>query len=124
MCLAETVLAGKLRLRAREHFDTVTVNYKNLIVKETTSGIGPTINFWWQDPYENSFGLAVGLMYIDFLHESESIGRGQRMELWKLGLESKHDPFQGDSGLFSRCGISKNKLKKKGTLGVLKGNGG
>ncbi len=35
-------------------------------------------------------------MYIDFLHESESIGRGQRMELWKFGLEGKHDPFQGD----------------------------
>ena len=62
-------------------------------------------------------------MYIDFLQESESIGRGQRMELWKLGLEGKHDPFQGDGGLFSRCGISKNKLKTKGILGELKGNG-
>ena len=60
LCLAETVLAGKLRLRAREHFDTVTVNYGNLIEKETTSGIGPTINFWWEEPYENSFGLTVG----------------------------------------------------------------
>ena len=74
-------------------------------------------------PYENSFGLAVGLMYIDFLHESESIGRGQRMELWKLGLEGKHDPLQGDSGLFFYWGISKNKLKTKGILGELKGNG-
>ena len=45
------------------------------------------------------------------------------MELWKLGLEGKHDPFQGDGGLFSRCGISKNKLKTKGILGELKGNG-
>ncbi|MCS5545308.1 MAG: hypothetical protein NZ867_00710 [SAR324 cluster bacterium] len=122
-CLVETVFAGKLRLRAREHFDTATVNYGNLIEKETTSGIGPTINFWWEEPYENSFGLAVGLMYIDFLHESESIGRGQRMELWKLGLEGKHDPFQGDGGLFFRWGISKNKLKTKGILGELKGNG-
>ena len=40
-------------------------------------------------------------MYIDFLHESESIGRGLGMELWKLGLEGKHDPFHGDGGLFS-----------------------
>ena len=70
--LIETVFAGKLRLRAREHFDTATVNCGNLIEKETTFGIEPTINFWWEEPYENSFRLAVGLMYIDFLHESES----------------------------------------------------
>ena len=40
-------------------------------------------------------------------------GRGHRMELWELGLEGKHDPFQGDGGLFYRWGISKNKLKTK-----------
>ena len=62
-------------------------------------------------------------MYIVFLHESESIGRGQRMELWKLGLEGKHDSFQGDDGLFFSWGISKNNLKTKGILGELKGNG-
>jgi hypothetical protein len=63
-------------------------------------------------------------MFIDFSRESANIGRGQRMELWKLGLEGKHDPFQGDGGLFIRWGISKNRLKTKGTLGELKGNGG
>ena len=63
-------------------------------------------------------------MYIDFARESESIGRGQRMELWKLGFEGKHDPFQGDGGLFLRWGISKNLLKTQGSLGELKGNGG
>ena len=47
------------------------------------------------------------------------------MELWKLGLECKHDPFRSDGGgLFIRWGISKNRLKTKGTLGELKGNGG
>ena len=82
--VVETVFAGKWRLRAREHFDTVTLKYGNQIEKETTSGIGPTINFWWEEAYENSFGLALGLMYIDFARESESIGRGQRgtLEAW------------------------------------------
>ena len=103
---------------------TATLNYGQSIEKEITSGIGPTINFWLEEPYENAFGLALGLMYIDFLHESASIGRGQRMELWKLGLECKHDPFRSDGGgLFIRWGISKNRLKTKGTLGELKGNG-
>ena len=122
--MTETVRAQQWKLRAREHFDTATLNYGQFIEKETTSGIGPTINFWLEEPYENAFGLALGLMYIDFSDESASIGRGQRMELWKLGLEGKHDPFQGDGGLFIRWGISKNKLKTKGTLGELKGNGG
>ena len=45
------------------------------------------------------------------------------MQPWKLGLEGKHDPFQGDGGLFFRWGISKNKLKTKGIPGELKGNG-
>lgn len=122
--MTETVRAQQWKLRAREHFDTATLNYGQSIEKEITSGIGPTINFWLEEPYENAFGLALGLMYIDFSRESASIGRGQRMELWKLGLEGKHDPFQGDGGLFIRWGISKNRLKTKGTLGELKGNGG
>ncbi|MBC8259594.1 MAG: hypothetical protein H8E38_11290 [SAR324 cluster bacterium] len=112
-----------MRLRAREHFDTVKLNYENQFEKETTSGIGPTINFWWEEPYQFSFGLALGLMYIDFNRQSKSIGRGQRMELWKLGFEGKHDPFQGDGGIFIRWGVSKNLLKSEGTLGELKGNG-
>ena len=123
-CITETVSAQKWKLRAREHFDTATVNYDQSIDKETTSGIGPTINFWLEEPYENAFGLALGLMYIDFERESPSLGRGQRMELWKLGLEGKHDPFQGDGGLFFRWGLSKNLLKTKGALGELNGKGG
>ena len=49
-----------------EQFDTVRLKYGNHIEKETTSGIGPTINFWWEEACDNSFGLALGLMYIDF----------------------------------------------------------
>ena len=123
-CMTETVSAQKWKLRAREHFDTVTLKYGNQIENETTSGIGPTINFWLEEPYENAFGLALGLMYINFERESPSFGRGQRMELWKLGLEGKHDPFQGDGGLFFRWGLSKNLLKTKGALGELNGKGG
>ena len=87
-----------------EQFHTVRLKYGNHIEKETTSGIGPTINFWWEEACDNSFGLALGLMYIDFARESESIGRGQRMELWKLGFEGKHDPLQGD-GVFFCAGV-------------------
>ena len=124
ICISETVFAQEWRLRAREHFDTATVNYGNLMDKETTSGIGPTINFWWEEKYKNSFGLALSLMYIDYARDSESLGRGHQMELWKLGVEGKHDPLEGEGGLFFRWGISKNKLKTKGSLGELKGNGG
>ena len=43
--LTETVSAQQWKLRAREHFDTATLNYGQSNEKETTSGIGPTINF-------------------------------------------------------------------------------
>ena len=86
-----------------EQFDTVRLKYGNHIEKETTSGIGPTINFWWEEAYDNSFGLALGLMYIDFAKESESIAE-DNVELWKLGFEGKHDPLQGD-GVFFFVGV-------------------
>jgi hypothetical protein len=37
-----------MKLRAREHFDTATLNYGQSNEKETTSGIG-TINFGWKN---------------------------------------------------------------------------
>ncbi|MDP7175190.1 MAG: hypothetical protein QF647_03175 [SAR324 cluster bacterium] len=43
--MTETVSAQQWKLRARKHFDTATLNYGQSIEKETTSGIGPTINF-------------------------------------------------------------------------------
>ena len=54
-CVAETVFVGKWRLRAMEQFDTLRLKYGNHIEKETTSGIGPTINFWWEEACDNSF---------------------------------------------------------------------
>jgi hypothetical protein len=48
--MTETASAQNWKLRAREHFDTATVNYGQSIDKETTSGIGPTINFWLEEP--------------------------------------------------------------------------
>ena len=64
--MTETVSAQQWKMIAREHFDTATLDYGPSIQKKTTSGIGPTINFWLEEPYENAFGLALGLMYIDF----------------------------------------------------------
>ena len=58
------------------------------------------------------------------LQRFTEVRRGQRMELWKLGFESKHDSLQGDGGPFLRWGISKNLLETQGSLGELKGNGG
>ena len=70
--ITETVNAKHWKLKAREHFDTETLYYGQSIEKETTSGIGPTINFWLEEPYENAFGLALGLMNIDFRMNQQS----------------------------------------------------
>ena len=56
-------------------------------------------------------------MYIDFARESESIGRGQRMELWKLGFEGKHDPLLGDGGSFFTLRYFKKPAEKPGISG-------
>lgn len=116
--------AGRLRFRAREHFDTMTIRYEESDREETPSGIGPVINFWWEEPYENSFGLALGLTLIDFEKSSEALGRGQNMELWERGVEGKHYLVHGEGGLYFRWGVSRNQLQTGGSLGELTGTGG
>jgi len=123
LCFSKVLLAAKWRVRAREHFDTVNVQYKDAGQEENTSGIGPTINVWWEEPYKNSIGFAIGLMYIDFDKKSETLGRAERMELWKYGVEGKHYAAQEKGGAFLRWGLSRNQLKTEGTLGTLTGNG-
>jgi len=118
----EFLLAAQLRLRAREHFDRVTIQYNAVNFSTEHSGIGPTINLWWEEPYVRSIGLAVGAMFINEGPDNVP-GIDRKLELWKAGLEGKHYWSDHEGGLFGRWGGSYNRLINRGLLGNLEGYG-
>jgi hypothetical protein len=122
--LAETTLyAASFRLRAREHFDTVWVFYKDQNLTKKHGGIGPNINFWFEEPYNYAIGLSYSHIFIDNIKFAELPDIGEKMELIKWGIEYKHYWFENEGGLFTRLGGSANTLKTKGELEDLQGNG-
>ncbi len=122
--LNSCVFAQSFKIRAREHFDTVWINYKQLDLKTSHPGIGPNINMWMEDPYNYSIGLSYSHMFINNSADPQIPGIGTDMELIKWGIEYKNYFFKGEGGLFSRLGLSKNTLKTKGSLSELEGFGG
>ena len=130
MCFAALILginacvyAQSFRVRAREHFDTVWINYKQIGKKSADSGIGPNINLWMEDPYNYSIGLSYSHLFIDNEADLQIEGIDSDMELVKLGVEYKTYFFKNEGGPFSRLGLSANTLKTKGTLSDLNGMG-
>ena len=121
--LPSTLLAAELKVRAREHFDTVQLEFGEESIEVETSGIGPTINIWWEEPYRYAFGFAVGMMFIHNDAIPEVAAVDEKMELWKTGIEWKYWFSQDQGGLFSRLGVSENRLKTKGDYGELKSTG-
>lgn len=115
--------AVDFRVRAREHFDTVWINYHNLNIRKEHSGIGPNLNFWMEEPYQYSIGLSYSHMFIDNQIDPKITGIKSNMELVKVGIEWKNYLYKNEGGIFTRLGISNNSLRTQGSLGELKGNG-
>lgn len=113
-----------IKIRAREHFDTVWVNHKNLNSTYSYKGIGPNINIWLENPYEFSIGFSYSVLFINNGKESEIPYIGSDMDLTKYGVESKIYFDPGKGGAFTRIGISHNVLNTKGTAGNISGSGG
>ncbi|MBT4088538.1 MAG: hypothetical protein HN580_03830 [Deltaproteobacteria bacterium] len=124
LSLNSTLYAQSFRIRAREHFDTVWINYKQLDMKTSHPGIGPNINMWMEDPYNYSIGLSYSHLFINNDTDPQIVGIGSDMELIKWGIEYKNYFFKGNGGLFSRLGLSTNTLKTKGLFSDLGGFGG
>ena len=118
-----SVSALSFRVRAREHFDTVWVFFKDLDTTTAHSGIGPNLNFWLEEPYDYSIGLSYSHMFISDDANEKIPEFDEKMELIKWGLEYKTDLSKGTGGLFTRFGLSDNTLKTEGIYDSIKGYG-
>ncbi len=112
------IIAAEFHIRAREHFDTVTIDSKEQKINDTVTGIGPTFNFWLEDPYRWALGLSWGLMFINNPAYEGVTGVKNDMELRKTGFEGKYW-FSREGGLFVRLGLSQNELTTQGSYGAL-----
>jgi len=119
-----TAHAYEFKIRAREHFDQAKLTYGEQGNEEQqVSGIGPTLNFWFEDPYANSFGLAWGMTYLN-TNGITPYGTGSKdTELWSLGIEGKHYFVPKSGGFFARWGLSSESLKTYDAFEAVKGTG-
>ena len=113
----------ELKIRAREHFDTVWVTPGDGRGDLKYGGLGPNINIWMEEPFVQSFGLSFSFLFAD-AKQTDNTGKfGEQLELRKVGVEWKWYPLV--KGVwFTRLGASQNTLDTKGTLGQLSGFGG
>lgn len=123
--LTESISAEtRFKIRAREHFDTVWIEFKDSDQTYSYEGIGPNINLWLEDPYRFSIGLSYSVLFINNDREEERPEFNSNMDLTKYGIESKIYFSPGEGGLFTRIGISSNVLNTNGAAGNIKGTGG
>jgi hypothetical protein len=112
------------KIRAREHFDSVWITFGKIDRVAFYRGLGPNLNFWMEKPYFYSFGLSYSVLFINNPKEVDIPEIGEDMELTKYGFEFKYYFVPNQGGLFTRIGLSTNRLNTKGTYGYLSGSGG
>jgi len=114
-CFPNVLFPAEFHIRAREHFDRINIVYNEMGDSEETSGIGPTFNFWFEEPYDWAVGLLWAVTFIgnDPPESGEKIGG--KMELQEVGIEGKYWFFTNMGGLYTRLGYSNHTLKTKGS---------
>jgi hypothetical protein len=81
-------MASQWAVRAREHFDSHT--YKVNGVESKYNGASNTINIWQEEPYQWSYGLALGPVIGSGKRNSAGEGLGSEIHLMYGGLEGKY----------------------------------
>jgi len=116
--------AGNFRLRAREHFEWLSVKYGSVNDTEKYFGLTNTLNLWYEEPFRYAIGLAFGPV-IGSARSQGTIpsGTNSRIRLWNIGVEGKYFFRPDQFGLFGRLGLTANILDTRGSLGNLLGGG-
>lgn len=115
----------KIRVRAREHFESHSYKLGRTGQRETYKGLTNTINIWYERPFEYSLGLALGPVIGGARSDGPSDAGpafGDKIELAVAGVEAKYFPVAGLKGFF-RGGLSWNSLQTNGTFGRINGYG-
>ena len=108
--------AGQLRLRAREHYETIAVRTDD--GEATFRGFTNTIDAWYEEPFRFSFGLAGSPLFARLMAKHPPPGFGEAIRLVHLGAEGKVFPFPEAAPVFARLGIYRTTLNPDGPASV------
>jgi hypothetical protein len=105
----QSAISANLKMRAREHFELHEVNSKAGM--EMFRGLTNTINLWWEEPYNYSFGLAFSPVIASIKEVEDDSSFGEKITQQNIGLEYKFFLSSIHKSLFSRLGIGYSKLE-------------
>lgn len=127
---AVPALADGFHMRAREHYETITLKglgQPSDNLSATFAGLSNTINIWYEKPFHYYFGLAGSPIFATLpiiSAQDAALGVGRRIRLVHLGVEGKVFPTSALSNTFLRLGVYHANLESNGTLGVRTGLSG
>lgn len=108
LLLSLEAMAQKFKVRAREHVET------NRIFADGTEtvykGLTNTINFWWEKPYDISYGFSLQPVLANIRTNDSGTYLGERVTLINIGFELKYFPKVLSANLYARPGIAFSRL--------------
>ena len=100
--------AQKFKVRAREHFEIHTIDVNGIETKY--KGLSNTLNFWWEKPYDISYGFSLSPVFSN-LEAQDSPILGNDITFWNIGFELKYHFLSANKSIFVRPGIGYSLLK-------------
>jgi hypothetical protein len=96
--LAADAHAGNFRARAREHFETGTVDFADGRGSLAHGGLLSALDFWYEEPFRKAYGLTVHRGRLNRVASDDNAAQTV------IGLEAKYFPIGKDLPLFFRGG--------------------
>jgi hypothetical protein len=111
---------GNYKFRARESYEWL--QFKSDSQKEAFQGLSNTINFFYEKPFDYSYGLAAGSLFSGLSSENGLPGLSRDIDIFFIGFEGKLFFFGGSrQGLFTRPGLFFHQIQNDGARGNIDG---
>lgn len=111
---------GRIRMRAREHYEEVRFSVHDTDSKKYV-GFTNTINAWYEVPFHYSIGIAGSPIFARLFTKDAALGLGKEIRLVHLGAEGKSFPLRDTLPAFFRLGVYQVTLTSNSDAGKLKG---
>ncbi len=101
---SDSVFAGKIKIRAREHYELLKI--KTDSSEDKYKGLSNTINIWWEEPYDISYGVSFSPILSGLREEDSNSTFGKKIQTINAGVELKYFPKKLIRYLYVRPGLT------------------
>ena len=120
MLVASEAFAGRFRVRAREHYETI--KFDDGDASKTYKGFTNTINAWYEEPFQYAVGFAGSPIFARLFADQALPGFAPEVRLVHLGVEGKMFPAPEVLSGFLRGGVYQSQLTSNGEAGRMGGS--